>query len=170
MRAAITGASGLVGGNLARELVRQGYAVRAIRRSPASIAHLADQPKDAKEALIVAEHLINRVDIPKGLVRDYTNGGKPLGDYTQWTTFRDHANKVYFWKTYTDPALRAVDLKQLDFSPGQSTRTLSIAIYDRMQAFDDRAAGVMAATLLVISVVTLMTTTVLSRRVVTRRG
>ena len=53
--------------------------------------------------------------------------------------------------------------------PGE-TRTLSIAIYDRMQAFDDRAAGVMAATLLVISVVTLMTTTVLSRRVVTRRG
>ena len=52
--------------------------------------------------------------------------------------------------------------------PGE-TRTLSIAIYDRMQAFDDRAAGVMAATLLVLSVVTLMTTTTLSRRVVTRR-
>jgi dihydroflavonol-4-reductase len=44
VRAAITGASGLVGGNLARELVRQGYAVRAIRRSPASIAHLAAEP------------------------------------------------------------------------------------------------------------------------------
>src|ERR1700741_1440787 len=42
--------------------------------------------------------------------------------------------------------------------PGQ-TRTLSVAIYDRMQAFDDRSAGVMAATLLVISVATLVTTT-----------
>jgi molybdate transport system permease protein len=48
--------------------------------------------------------------------------------------------------------------------PGE-TRTLSVAIYDRMQAFDDRAAGVMAATLLVIAVATLMTTTALSRRV-----
>jgi len=48
--------------------------------------------------------------------------------------------------------------------PGQ-TRTLSVAIYDRMQAFDDRSAGVMAATLLAISVVTLMATTALSRRV-----
>ena len=47
--------------------------------------------------------------------------------------------------------------------PGE-TRTLSVAIYDRMQAFDDRSAGVMAATLLVIAVVTLMTTTTLSRR------
>src|SRR5262245_16587862 len=39
--------------------------------------------------------------------------------------------------------------------PGR-TRTLSIAIYDRMQAFDDRSAGVMAATLLVVAVATLM--------------
>ena len=48
--------------------------------------------------------------------------------------------------------------------PGE-TRTLSLAIYDRMQAFDDRSAGVMAATLLVLSVVTLIVTTALSRRV-----
>src|SRR5262245_4598811 len=53
--------------------------------------------------------------------------------------------------------------------PGE-TRTLSIAIYDRMQAFDDRSAGIMAATLLVLSVVTLMTTTALSRRALSRRG
>jgi len=53
--------------------------------------------------------------------------------------------------------------------PGQ-TRTLSVAIYDRMQAFDDRSAGVMAATLLAISVATLMTTTALSRRVGPSRG
>jgi molybdate transport system permease protein len=52
--------------------------------------------------------------------------------------------------------------------PGE-TRTLSIAIYDRMQAFDDRSAGVMAATLLVVAVATLMATTTLSRRVGVRR-
>ena len=53
--------------------------------------------------------------------------------------------------------------------PGE-TRTLSVAIYDRMQAFDDRGAGIMAATLLVVAVATLMATTVLSRRVGQRRG
>ena len=53
--------------------------------------------------------------------------------------------------------------------PGE-TRTLSVAIYDRMQAFDDRAAGVMAATLLAVAVATLVTTTWLSDRVVRRRG
>jgi choloylglycine hydrolase len=93
----------------------------------AATAYLADKPKDAKEALIVAGHLIDRVDIPKGLVRDYANGGKPAGDYTQWTTFRDHANKVFYWKTYEDPGLKAIDLKSVDFSAGQPMKTLSIA-------------------------------------------
>jgi molybdate transport system permease protein len=53
--------------------------------------------------------------------------------------------------------------------PGE-TRTMSIAIYDRMQAFDDRAAGLMAATLLIIAVAALAITTVLGRRVGRRRG
>jgi molybdate transport system permease protein len=53
--------------------------------------------------------------------------------------------------------------------PGE-TRTLSVAIYDRMQAFDDRSAGIMAATLLVIATSTLMATTLLSRQVGSRRG
>ncbi len=53
--------------------------------------------------------------------------------------------------------------------PGE-TRTLSVAIYDRMQAFDDRGAGIMAATLLAIAVATLMATTALSRRAGPRRG
>jgi molybdate transport system permease protein len=53
--------------------------------------------------------------------------------------------------------------------PGQ-TRTLSIAIYDRMQAFDDRSAGIMAATLLAVATLTLMATTLLSRQVRSRRG
>ena len=49
------------------------------------------------------------------------------------------------------------------------TRTLSIAIYDRMQAFDDRAAGMMAATLLAIAIVTLSVTTWLGSSA-SRRG
>lgn len=53
--------------------------------------------------------------------------------------------------------------------PGE-TRTLSVAIYDRIQAFDDRGAGAMAATLLAVAVATLMATTALSRRVSDRRA
>ncbi len=93
----------------------------------AATSYLADKPKDAEGALVLAMHLIDRVDIPKGLVRDYTNGGKPAGDYTQWTVFRDHANKVYYWRSYEDPALKAIDLKTADFKAGAPVRTMAVA-------------------------------------------
>ena len=47
--------------------------------------------------------------------------------------------------------------------PGQ-TKTIAIAIYDRVQAFDTDAAGVMAATLVAISFVTIAATYGLSAR------
>jgi choloylglycine hydrolase len=92
----------------------------------AATTYLADKPKDATAALTLAQHLIDRVDIPKGLVRDYSQGDKPMGDYTQWTVFRDHANKVYFWRSYDDTGLKSLDLKTVDFSAGQPMRSLPV--------------------------------------------
>jgi molybdate transport system permease protein len=51
--------------------------------------------------------------------------------------------------------------------PGE-TRTVAIAIYDRVQAFDERAAGTMALVLLVLAVTSLGITNTLARRA-TRR-
>ena len=48
--------------------------------------------------------------------------------------------------------------------PGE-TKTIAIAIYDRVQAFDDTGAGLMAAVLLLISVVTIALSFLLTRRV-----
>lgn len=48
--------------------------------------------------------------------------------------------------------------------PGE-TKTIAIAIYDRVQAFDDRSAGIMAATLLAISLATITATFWLSARI-----
>jgi molybdate transport system permease protein len=51
--------------------------------------------------------------------------------------------------------------------PGE-TRTIAIAIYDRVQAFDERGAGVMALMLLCLSLAALVLTNLLSRRSVRR--
>lgn len=48
--------------------------------------------------------------------------------------------------------------------PGE-TKTIAIAIYDRVQGFDDRGAAVMSAALLLISLCAIATTFALSRRV-----
>ena len=53
--------------------------------------------------------------------------------------------------------------------PGE-TRTIAIAIYDRVQAFDDRGAGIMAATLVAISLFTIAATFALSARLGRRLG
>lgn len=53
--------------------------------------------------------------------------------------------------------------------PGE-TRTVAIAIYDRVQAFDDAAAGAMSALLLLLSLVALGMTYMLSSRVGQRHG
>lgn len=53
--------------------------------------------------------------------------------------------------------------------PGK-TKTLAISIYDRVQAFDQHAAGIMSATLLVLTLLALGLTNTLSRRVGVRRA
>ena len=53
--------------------------------------------------------------------------------------------------------------------PGE-TRTIAVAIYDRVQAFDNRAAGIMSALLLVLSFAALGISYVLSRRIGRRHG
>ena len=53
--------------------------------------------------------------------------------------------------------------------PGE-TKTIAIAIYDRVQAFDTVSAGKMSAILLLISAVTITVTFALSRRMGSRSG
>ena len=53
--------------------------------------------------------------------------------------------------------------------PGE-TKTVAIAIYDRVQAFDTASAGIMAATLLVMSLATLGLIYRLSSQVGRRHG
>jgi molybdate transport system permease protein len=51
--------------------------------------------------------------------------------------------------------------------PGE-TRTVAIAIYDRVQAFDEPAAGAMALVLLLLAVAALGITNTLARRATQR--
>ena len=50
------------------------------------------------------------------------------------------------------------------------SRTIAISIYDKVQAFDMAAAGIMSATLLVLSMATLLASTWLSRPARTAHG
>lgn len=72
---------------------------------------LSVQPRPSGiESVRLAEHIVNNFDIPKGWIRA---GEEPL-EYTQWSTVADLTNRVFYVKTYSDPVLRAIDLKGFD--------------------------------------------------------
>lgn len=88
---------------------------------------LSERPKDAIDAIILAQKLVNRVDIPRGLVRVFSMDNRD-GDYTQWASFRDHTNRKFFWRSYEDQTLRELNLKNLDLTEGAPMRRTTIAV------------------------------------------
>ncbi|MGB3729101.1 MAG: linear amide C-N hydrolase, partial [Thermodesulfobacteriota bacterium] len=61
------------------------------------------------------EHILNNVDIPIGLVRDFENG-ETFHDYTQWVVIKDLTNKILYYRSYENMSLRSVDMNKLDMS------------------------------------------------------
>jgi len=60
MKVTITGATGLVGSNLALELIRQGHEVRCTRRATSRIEHLEGEPIEWVEADLADVHALTR--------------------------------------------------------------------------------------------------------------
>ena len=65
--------------------------------------------KTALEAVLQAFHILNAFDIPVGAVRE-NNAGTVHTDYTLWTSVADLKNLKWYFKTYNDQSIRAVDL------------------------------------------------------------
>lgn len=81
---------------------------------------------DAKHTLNLAEHIINNVDIPKGLVRE-PQSGRYLTETTEWVVFKDLTHRVFYYRTYEDTNLKSVDLSKVDFSENAPRLMMPIA-------------------------------------------
>ena len=96
----------------------------------AVLLHFADEVADAKGALNLSRHVINNLDIVKGIAVDRDKSGKVIAsETTQWTTFRDLTNKVFYFTTYDNLTLRKVDLNRIDFT---KEKTISMYEYDEV--------------------------------------
>ncbi len=73
------------------------------------------QVPDASGALNLAQHIINNVDIPLGLVRE-AKTGKAVNEYTQWVVFKDLTNRIFYYRTYGDLSLRAITFDKMSFA------------------------------------------------------
>ncbi len=97
-----------------------------------ALAFASVPPANASDGANLAFHILNAVDIPIGAVAGpaastRTRGAAataptPTGtsaleyDFTQWTTVRDLTNKLFYFRTYDNLAIRDIDLKQLNFT------------------------------------------------------
>lgn len=74
--------------------------------------------KDAAQGMPLAFHLLNQFDIPPGAIQtsaDGSAGGGVAGyEITEWTVGADLKNGIYQFRTYDNPAIRQVSLKDLD--------------------------------------------------------
>lgn len=79
-------------------------------------------PKDSQEAVLLAGHLLNTVDIAKGQNRDFVTvlHPKPGYDFTQWVVIKDlNAGKLYY-RTYNSQAFVTVDLNTITWEDGEN--------------------------------------------------
>ncbi|WP_077661966.1 linear amide C-N hydrolase [Salinivibrio proteolyticus] len=65
---------------------------------------LANRPKTINEAMTLAEKLLNRIDIPRGLVvPEALKNNEPLNsDITQWAVLRDHESRALYFRSYAN--------------------------------------------------------------------
>lgn len=65
----------------------------------------------ATQAVLQAFHILNNFDIPYGVVRD-AQGGQMHAEATTWTSASDLKNLRWYFKTYGDQSIHAVDVKK----------------------------------------------------------
>ncbi|MDD5008942.1 MAG: choloylglycine hydrolase family protein [Syntrophorhabdaceae bacterium] len=93
------------------------------------IAYCVDaaQPaKDSAEAVNQAEHLLNAVDIPKGVIKENPAPFVRMEGFAQWVVIKDLTNRVLYYKTYDNTAWKKVDLKKFDLNPGAPQKAIPI--------------------------------------------
>lgn len=88
---------------------------------------------DAVSAVNLAEHIINNVDIPLGFVREAQSTDHYTNEFTQWAVFKDLTNRIFYYRTYDDLNLHAVNLAKVDLSENAVPLKMPIAAKPQVQ-------------------------------------
>ncbi len=106
----------------------------------AVLTRFSDRQPDAAGNLNLAQHILNTFEIPSGLITDTLPDGKTvLKETTQWSSFRDLANRIFYFKTYDNQNLRKIDFQGLDFSGNSVKRIPMFGIPENFPDITDQA-------------------------------
>jgi len=94
----------------------------------AVLTKFADKPANAGDALNLAQHIVNSLDIIRGTAVDRDKEGKIIAsETTQWSTYRDLTNRIYYFRTYDNLNLRKIDLTKINF---QTDKVKTIRMFE----------------------------------------
>ena len=83
----------------------------------ATLANFASPVKTGAEAVNLAFHVLNSVDIPKGVACHEKQ--ELFADYTSWKVAKDLTNSALYYHDYNDLTIRVVFLKNVDVEAGK---------------------------------------------------
>jgi len=109
----------------------------------AALTRFAYGQPDAGRTLNLAQHIMNNFDIIHGVViepppkGEATAGKQAPSESTQWATFSNLTNRVFYFRTYDNFNLRKVEFKKLDFAAAGVKR---IPMFGAAEAITDVSA------------------------------
>jgi choloylglycine hydrolase len=93
--------------------------------------------QDSMSTVKLAFHILDSFDIPLGVVRPVAGSNEPF-EYTQWTSASDLMNRRFYYHTYNDRQVRAVELAQFDLNAPLPT---TIPLGDKEGAIQQVTSG-----------------------------
>ena len=96
----------------------------------AAMVHFSDPVQTAEQAVNLAFHILNTVDIPRGVASSHENEGQP--DYTSWAVVKDLTNNAMYFRNYKDLTIRVIHLGKV--MPG---KVLKIKVENPIGGFVD---------------------------------
>ena len=98
------------------------------------------KPKDAREALMHAVHVLNTVTVPPGEQMGTDSGaGEGAGDHTMWGVIYDHRNATIYFREQLNQNLQKVRLSDLNLAAGAQIVTLSMGSQNGLPYIHDAA-------------------------------
>lgn len=91
----------------------------------ASFQNEIQAPQNSNDGVLLAFHLLNRLDIPFGTLKE-SRGNNSKFHFTLWSLVKDLSNKVFYFRTYDQPNIRQINFSHIDFS---ETLHTSFVIY-----------------------------------------
>lgn len=96
------------------------------------LTDVADSANNADEAINLAFHIINNVDVVKGM--DKNPGPDGEEDYTQWMLVSDMDRLIYAIRSHQSPQVAAIHFDDIDWDEMDSKTYLpTIPLYEKVQ-------------------------------------